>query len=89
MNLKEKQRAELISAAVDIYKATGSLRKVSAELGVGPSTVGKLLITAGVYESDAYKRIKPYLDEGLSDIEIAEKTGLDRSTVSYNRPYKL
>ena len=54
MTIKEKQRRELIDAAVEIYKRTGSLRKTAEEIGVHQSTVGKMLITAGVYESSLY-----------------------------------
>lgn len=88
MNLKEKQRQELIDAAVEIYERTGSLRKTAEEIGVHQSTMGKMLITAGVYESSLYKKIKPLLDEGMTDEEIAEKLGVTRGAVSYNRPYK-
>lgn len=88
MNMKEKLRQEIINAAVESYKNTGSLRKTAEEIGVHQSTVGKMLITAGVYESSLYKRIKPLLDEGFSDEEIAEKLGVTRGAVSYNRPYK-
>ena len=88
MNLKERQLRERIDAAVGAYGRTGSLRKTAEEIGVHQSTVGKMLITAGVYESSLYKRIKPLLDEGLTDDEIAEKLGVTRGAVSYNRPYK-
>ncbi len=88
MNIKEKLRQQMIDAAVESYKITGSLRKTAEEIGVHQSTVGKMLITAGVYESALYKRMKPLLAEGLSDEEIAEKLGVTRGAVSYNRPYK-
>ena len=88
MKMKEKLRQEMINAAVEAYRQTGSLRKTAEEIGVHQSTVGKMLITAGVYESSLYKRIKPLLAEGLSDEEIAEKLGVTRGAVSYNRPYK-
>lgn len=88
MNIKEMLRQQMIDAAVESYRQTGSLRKTAEEIGVHQSTVGKMLITAGVYESSLYKRIKPLLDEGMSDEEIAEKLGVTRGAVSYNRPYK-
>ena len=88
MNLKEAMRQQMINAAVESYRRTGSLRKTAEEIGVHQSTVGKMLITAGVYESSLHKRIKPLLDEGFSDDEIAEKLGVTRGAVSYNRPYK-
>ena len=89
MNMKEILRQQMIDAAVESYKRTGSLRKTAEEIGVHQSTVGKMLITAGVYESSLYKRIKPLLDEGMTDDEIAEKLGVTRGAVSYNRPYKI
>lgn len=88
MNLKEEMRRQMIDAAVESYERTGSLRKTAEEIGVHQSTVGKMLITAGIYESSLYKRMKPLLAEGLSDEEIAEKLGVTRGAVSYNRPYK-
>ena len=88
MNMKEILRQQMIDAAVESYKRTGSLRKTAEEIGVHQSTVGKMLITAGAYESSLYKKIKPLLAEGLTDGEIAEKLGVTRGAVSYNRPYK-
>ena len=50
-NLKEQ-----MDAAVALYDSEMSLQAISDELGLNPIKVRKLLITAGVYESDVYRR---------------------------------
>ena len=46
-NLKEK-----MESAVALYDSEMSLQAIGEELGLNPIKVRKLLITAGVYESD-------------------------------------
>lgn len=88
MNLKERQLRERIDAAVEIYGETRSLRATARELGCDAMQVTKLLITAGVYTTPTSEMIRPWADSELTDGQIAEKLGISRSLVTYNRPYR-
>ena len=52
-NLKEQ-----MESAVTLYDAKMSLQAIADELGLNPIKVRKLLITAGVYESDTAKLVQ-------------------------------
>lgn len=43
---------EQMEAAVDLYNTNLSLQSIADTLGINPIKVRKLLITAGVYESE-------------------------------------
>ena len=49
---------ELMDPAVMLYDAGMSLQAIADELGLNPIKVRKLLITAGVYESDTAKLVQ-------------------------------
>lgn len=57
-NLKEQ-----MENAVALYEENCSLQVIGDELGLNPIKVRKLLITAGVYESDAAKKVKNTFEE--------------------------
>ena len=52
-NLKEQ-----MESAVALYDSEMSLQAIGDELGLNPIKVRKLLITAGVYESEGRRRCK-------------------------------
>ena len=52
-NLKEQ-----MDAAVVLYNSNNSLQAIGDELGLNPIKVRKLLITAGVYESDVAEKVQ-------------------------------
>lgn len=52
-----KKLKEKLDAAVALYK-NNSLQAIAAALSLNPIKVRKLLITAGVYESDIAERVK-------------------------------
>lgn len=52
-NLKEQ-----MESAVSFYDLEMSLQSIADELGLNPIKVRKLLITAGVYESDVAKKVR-------------------------------
>ena len=52
-NLKEQ-----VNAAVSLYDSEMSLQAIGDALNLNPIKVRKLLITAGVYESDVAEKIK-------------------------------
>ena len=57
-NLKEQ-----MESAVDLYEEDCSLRSIADALTLNPIKVRKLLITAGVYESNAAKKVKTTFEE--------------------------
>ena len=57
-NLKEQ-----MDEAVALYEEECSLRSIADVLTLNPMKVRKLLITAGVYESDAAKKVKNTFEE--------------------------
>ena len=57
-NLKEQ-----MENAVALYEENCSLQVIGDELGLNPIKVRKLLITAGVYESEVAEKVKRTFDE--------------------------
>ena len=57
-NLKEQ-----MDAAVALYNSEMSLQAIGEELGLNPIKVRKLLITAGVYESEVAERVQDTFEE--------------------------
>ena len=57
-NLKEQ-----MDAAVALYNSEMSLKAIGDALDLNPIKVRKLLITAGVYESEAAEKVKNTFEE--------------------------
>ena len=57
-NLKEQ-----MERAMALYDSGMSLQAIGDELGLNPIKVRKLLITAGVYESEAAEKVKNTFEE--------------------------
>ena len=57
-NLKEQ-----MESAVALYDSEMSLQAIGEELGLNPIKVRKLLITAGVYESEVAEKVKNTFEE--------------------------
>ena len=57
-NLKEQ-----MERAMALYDSEMSLQAIGDELGLNPIKVWKLLITAGVYESEAAEKVKNTFEE--------------------------
>lgn len=53
-----KNLAQLMKAAADLYTDKMSLQAIADTLSLNPIKVRKLLITAGVYESDTAKLVR-------------------------------
>lgn len=94
----EKEFREYLSCVTDCFGAPYddrgeaseniSLRSVCAEFNISIPKARKLLITAGVYSTDASRRVMELSSEGKSLAEIMEETGLSRSSVSSYLPYQ-
>ena len=57
-NLKDQ-----MDAAVALYNSEMSLQAIGEELGLNPIKVRKLLITAGVYESEVAEKVRDTFEE--------------------------
>ena len=89
-NLKEQ-----MESAVALYNSEMSLQAIGEELGLNPIKVRKLLITAGVYESDVAEKVQETFDDfrktqdhKAAVLSTANALGLSRSSVTSYLPYK-
>ena len=89
-NLKEQ-----MESAVALYDSEMSLQAISDELGLNPIKVRKLLITAGVYESEVAEKVKNTFEEyretqnyKTSILSAANTLKLSKASVTSYLPYQ-
>ena len=89
-NLKEQ-----MDAAVALYDSEMSLQAIGEELGLNPIKIRKLLITAGVYESEVAEKVKNAFEEyretqdyKTSILSTANTLKLSKASVTSYLPYK-
>ena len=89
-NLKEQ-----LDAAVVPYNSEMSLQAIGEELGLNPIKVRKLLITAGVYESEVAEKVKNTFEEyrvtqdyKTSILSTSSTLQLSKASVTSYLPYK-
>ena len=89
-NLKEQ-----MESAVVLYEEDCSLRSIADALTLNPIKVRKLLITAGVYESEVAEKVKNTFEEyrGTQDyktsiLSTAKALNLSKASVTSYLPYK-
>lgn len=89
-NLKEQ-----MDAAVALYEEDCSLRSIADALILNPIKVRKLLITAGVYESDVAEKVQDTFEEyretqdyKTSILSTANSLKLSKASVTSYLPYK-
>lgn len=89
-NLKEQ-----MESAVALYEEDCSLRSIADALTLNPIKVRKLLITAGVYESDVAEKVKNTFEEyretqdyKTSIRSTAKALNLSKASVTSYLPYK-
>ena len=89
-NLKEQ-----MDAAVTLYNSEMSLQAIGDELGLNPIKVRKLLITAGVYESEVAEKVQATFQEyretqdyKTSILSTANTLKLSKASVTSYLPYK-
>lgn len=64
-----------------------SLHDVAEEFNITVMKVRKLLITGGLYSTALSRRIQDLHNQGLTVLQITEKTGLKRSSINAYLPY--
>ena len=89
-NLKEQ-----MDAAVTLYNSEMSLQAIGDELGLNSIKVRKLLITAGVYESDVAQKVQDTFEEyremqdyKTSILSTAKALNLSKASVTSYLPYQ-
>ena len=89
-NLKEQ-----MDAAVALYDSEMSLQAIGDELGLNPIKVRKLLITAGVYESEVAEKVQATFqgyretqDYKTSILSTANTLKLSKASVTSYLPYQ-
>ena len=89
-NLKEQ-----MDAAVALYEEDCSLRSIADELTLNPIKVKKLLITAGVYESEVAEKVQDTFEEYRETqnykeaiLSTAELLDLSKASVTSYLPYQ-
>ena len=89
-NLKEQ-----MESAVTLYNSEMSLQAIGEELGLNPIKVRKLLITAGVYESEVAEKVKNTFEEyretqdyKTTILSTANTLKLSKASVTSYLPYK-
>ena len=89
-NLKEQ-----MDAAVALYDSEMSLQAIGDVLNLNPIKVRKLLITAGVYESEVAEKVKNTFEEyretqdyKTSILSTANTLKLSKASVTSYLPYK-
>ncbi len=91
----ESLQDDLISAAVEEYGYTKSIKEAAKNLGISPMKCRKLLITAEQYTCDTAEEVQrlagamnPKTKKRYSVAEIAELMGMSGASVSSYLPYK-
>ena len=89
-NLKEQ-----MESAVALYDSGMSLQAIGEELGLNPIKIRKLLITAGVYESEVAEKVKNTFEEyretqdyKTSVLSTANALQLSKASVTSYLPYQ-
>ena len=89
-NLKEQ-----MESAAALYDSEMSLQAIGEELGLNPIKVRKLLITAGVYESEVAEKVQATFQEyretqdyKTSILSTANTLKLSKASVTSYLPYK-
>lgn len=91
----DKNLAQQMDAATALYKENNSLQSIADALNLNPIKVRKLLITAGIYESDVaemvrrtfsnYRETQSYKDAVLSTASVLK---LSKASVTSYLPYE-
>ena len=90
-----KNMKEQMDAAVALYNSEMSLQAIGEELGLNPIKVRKLLITAGVYESEVAEKVQATFEEyretqdyKTSILSTANALQLSKASITSYLPYQ-
>lgn len=77
----------LFDRIIESYKRTDTVETTADEIGVSVSTVRRVLITEGLWESKRSREVVSLFNEGYSPREIADKLFLSLKCVQNYLPY--
>jgi hypothetical protein len=77
-----------VDEIVKCYNSGLSLTEISQYNNISMQKARKILITAGVYSSETYDKIKELRAEGRSDWEIMDRLDISQKALSSYTPYK-
>lgn len=77
-----------VDEIIKCYNSGMSLTEISKYNDISLQKARKILITAGVYSSETYDKIKELRAEGKSDWEIMDRVDISKKTLSSYTPYK-
>ena len=90
-----KNMKEQMESAVALYDSEMTLQAIGEELGLNPIKIRKLLITAGVYESEVAEKVKNTFEEyretqdyKTSVLSTANALQLSKASVTSYLPYQ-
>lgn len=79
---------ELQHKVILTYQQAGAIKTTGEILNLSQGKVRKILLTAGVFESERSNKIQRLKNSGLSVEEIAHKLGIKKSCVNNYLPYE-
>lgn len=77
-----------VDEIVKCYNSGMSLTEISKYNDISLQKARKILITAGVYSSETYDKIKELRAEGKSDWEIMDRVDISKKVLNSYTPYK-
>lgn len=77
-----------VDEIVKCYNSGMSLTEISQYNDISMQKARKILITAGVYTSETYDKIKELRAEGKSDWEIMDRIDISKKALNSYTPYK-
>lgn len=83
----KSQVDELIAEIGRCYNAGLSVNEISDRTEISEDKITKILVTQGVFENDIYRQIKLLREKGVNDSVIADRLGLQKSSMNRYTPY--
>lgn len=79
--MKEEIQKEFMEQCVDVFNGSNSIRQAAKSLEISPMKLRKILITAGVFESEMSEEIRRMDEAGKTIEEIAEIQHMSKACV--------
>lgn len=87
VDIKEVKEIDL-GEIVKAYNAGLSITELAKYNGFNHQKIVKILVTAGVYSSETYDKVKEMRESGKSDWEIMDRLNLSKKALNIYTPYK-
>lgn len=87
-SMSNNDNINIIEEVVKSYRGGMTLREIAEWNNINMHKVIKILVTAGVYSSETYDKIKEMRLDGETEDEIAYRLGLSKTAMNDYTPYK-